>query len=316
MKLEYLANRKSVLDFSDKGIQSWDIFISAFNDSQRVQSVFSSFPAKAKRWVVLPEYNYSSAEVTSLHDPIIFGDGANEADIILGIAKSVGLGNLSSNRLCVDMTGFMRPHILYLVKYLSDQGVKRFDMVYTEPDHYSRKENTAFSNEQIQSVRQVMGYEGMHDDEVVGDVLVIGVGYDHALVSRVVNDKDGSRLIQMLSLPSLSADMYQESILRLDRTGSIFNQDMEDRMFFAPANDPFVIAAELSEKFQEILNRTPAANFYLCPLATKPQALGFSLFYLRELVDSAASIIFPFARHYDRETSKGVGRTWLYEVSL
>ncbi|CAG4911200.1 hypothetical protein [Paraburkholderia saeva] len=316
MKLEYLASRKSVLDLSGKIDERWDLFISAFNDSRRVQSVFSSFPANTKRWVVLPEYGYSSTEISALQAPIVPGIGANEADVILAVAQSVGMDSLCSGRLCVDMTGFMRPHILYLVKYLSDQGIRRFDMVYTEPAHYSRKENTRFSNEQIESVRQVMGYEGMHDDEMAGDVLVIGVGYDHALVSRVANDKDGSRLIQLLSLPSLSADMYQESILRLDRTGSIFNQDMEDRMFFAPANDPFVIAAELSDKFQEIQNRSHVTNTYLCPLATKPQALGFSLFYLRELVDSAASIIFPFARHYDRETSKGVGRTWLYEVNL
>lgn len=316
MKLEYLANRKSVIDLSVDTGKSWDIFISAFNDSQRVRSVFANFPAKAKRWVVLPEYNYSSAETSTLQDTVILDSGANEADVILAIAKAVGTDNLCSSRICVDMTGFMRPHILYLVRYFYDQGVREYDMLYTEPAHYARKENTRFSNEEIESVRQVMGYEGMHEDEMRSDVLVIGVGYDHALVSRVVNDKDGSRLYQLLSLPSLSADMYQESILRLDKTGSIFNKDMEDRIFFASANDPFVIAAELSEKIQEIRDRGQVTNLYLCPLATKPQALGFSLFYLKELVDSAASIIFPFAKHYDRETTKGVGRTWLYEVSI
>lgn len=314
MKLEYLANRKSVLNLSGEMEMGWDVFISAFNDSQRVQSVFPRFPAKIKRWVVLPEYNYTSDELVDLMDPIVMSDDSNEADVVLAVAKNV---DLLSGRICVDMTGFMRPHILYLVRYLFDQGVKEFDVVYTEPEHYSRKENTRFSNEQIESVRQVIGYEGMHIDEMTGDVLVVGVGYDHALVSRVVNDKDGSSVIQLLSLPSLSADMYQESILRLDKTGSNFSQDLDERIFFAPANDPFVIAAELSTKLQEVKSRGQMSNLYLCPLATKPQALGFALFYLRELDGtSPSSIIFPFAKRYERETGKGVGRTWLYEVGL
>ena len=52
----------------------------------------------------------------------------------------------------------------------------------------------------------------------------------------------------------------------------------------------------------------------LSPLATKPQALGFALFYLQELLDQPASVLFPFSRRYERETSNGVGRVWSYEI--
>jgi hypothetical protein len=210
----------------------------------------------------------------------------------------------------------MRPQILYLIRYLSAEAATSISLLYTEPEHYALKENTRFSDEAVEAVRQVLGFEGIHEDDMSNDVLIVGVGYDHALVSHVIDDRDSAKVIRLLSLPSLSADMYQESILRLDRTEQAGGENFEHEDFFAPANDPFVVAAELSGKCAELRRRGRIGNLYLCPLATKPQALGFALFYLAELSDSPASIIFPFARSYSRETSKGVGRTWCYEVQL
>ena len=54
----------------------------------------------------------------------------------------------------------------------------------------------------------------------------------------------------------------------------------------------------------------------LCSLATKVQALGFGLFYLTEMETAAASIILPSIESYSRETSTGVGRSWLYPINL
>jgi hypothetical protein len=88
---------------------------------------------------------------------------------------------------------------------------------------------------------------------------------------------------------------------------------IDEHIFFAPANDPFVVASELSKKLKQ-LRLCSVDNIYLSPLATKPQTLGFALFYLNELINEPASVVFPFSSSYYRETSKGVGRTWLYEV--
>jgi hypothetical protein len=85
---------------------------------------------------------------------------------------------------------------------------------------------------------------------------------------------------------------------------------------YSSANDPFVTAAILSETYEEIAGRRPISNLYLASLATKPQAVGFGLFYLRELEGTASSIIFPFFGEYSKETSKGVGRTWVYPIIL
>lgn len=313
MNLHYLLNRKFMLAFAQPNIPSWDIFISAYNSSERVKRTFEEIVATKKYWVVLPEYGYEEVEYPVYSDVVPFSNG-NEADIVLKLIKEhIGIGTLQGKTLCIDITGFMRPHILFLVQYLHSIGTASFDMIYTEPAQYGRKEDTNFSRD-VHTVRQVAGFEGAHIDEIANDILIVGVGYDDELISRVVNEKDGARLFQLRSLPSLSADMYQESILRLDKTPLADNPDMEDRVFFAPANDPFVVATELSDKLQQLRARKLVDNIYLSPLATKPQTLGFALFYLTELQNQPASIIFPFSTSYSKETSSGVGRTWCYEI--
>ena len=312
MKLDCLDYMKSEARVSDLS-EVWDVFISAFNGSARVQAVFGAAQAGRKIWVALPEYHYEASECPAV-DCLCMHGGANEAEVAEKVADYAGISADSNAKICIDMTGFMRPHILAIVRLLADLGISRYHMMYTEPDQYIRKEHTPFSGEDVSCVRQVIGYEGIHNDDVSRDFMILGMGYDDGLVSRVVGDKDGARIVRLMSLPSLSADMYQESILRLDRTGVVSASDSDDWVVFAPANDPFVVAAELSEVVSRIEMRGDITNLYLCPLATKVQALGFALFYMAQLRDAPASVIFPFADSYERETSLGVGKTWLYEI--
>jgi hypothetical protein len=314
LDLKYLSNRKYSIEWGANEPR-WSLFISAYNESERVRSVFDRMQADKKLWIILPEYEYSPTEVTNLNGSLYCAEADSESTVVKKILEVVGQDEISKPGVCIDITGFMRPHILFLLHLLKTIGVEEISMMYTEPDRYARKEHTTFSKEEITCVRQVHGYEGVHQDEMENDVLLVGIGYDDALISRVINDKDSARLVQMLSLPSLSADMYQESILRLDRTGTTDIASGAD-VIFAPANDPFVIASELSAKVIEMKRSGTFGNLYLCPLATKPQALGFGLFYLHELRDEAASIVFPFSRSYSRETSTGLGRSWIYEVGL
>jgi hypothetical protein len=312
MNLRYLKSAKAIVDF-DSDVPMWDVFVSAYNESDRVRVAFEKIRAKSKLWILLPEYGYTQAEIAHLDNPVICAEGDSESVVVKKLFDAIGLEKIRNEQICIDITGFMRPQIMFMVKLLQEHNVRKFAMAYTEPERYSRQEHTTFSNEEITTVRQVHGFEGLHADDMSDDLLVVGIGYDDALISRVVNDKDSARLVQMLSLPSLSADMYQESILRLDRTGA---STADSKVFFAPANDPFVVASELSDKYSELLSGHRVSNLYLCPLATKPQALGFSLFYLSELQGNSASIVFPFSRRYERETSSGIGRTWLYRVEI
>jgi hypothetical protein len=212
----------------------------------------------------------------------------------------------------------MRPHLLVMLKYLTLNGVKRFDAIYSEPLRYAKKEKTRFSDEVVVEVRQVSGYEGNHSPDTSKDLLVIGAGYDHVLIAHAAEYKESARKIQLLGLPSLRADMYQENVLRAYRAAEQLGSNAADDSdtYFAPANDPFGTANALAEILARASKNQPLTNLYLCPVATKVQVLGFGLYYLTEWVGRNGSIIFPFCRTYARETSVGLSRVWWYQVEL
>jgi len=310
-ELEYLLDQKALLT-AERKQEGWDIFISAYNDSKRVQQPFSEIVASRKVWWSLPEYKYSAKELPKATEVVAL-ESNNEAEAIeLGFGAS-GFRQGTNQNICLDITGFMRPHILYFLKFLKSKGVHQLEMIYSEPERYSRRADTVFSLEDVLAVRPIQGFEGQHSTIMDNDVLIVGIGYDHSLISRVILEKESARLIQLHCFPSLSADMYHESILRLDRVASSSKGRPNEQVLFSPANDPFVTAAVLSESYAK-LQKMKTSNLYLCPLATKPHTLGFGLFYLRELEGAPASLMFPFSRAYSRETGSGIGRTWLYPI--
>jgi hypothetical protein len=208
--------------------------------------------------------------------------------------------------------------LIFLLRWFADNGVKRFDALYSEPVVYSNREQTRFSDEVVVAVRQISGFEGTHNPDTSNDYLIIGAGYDHQLIAQVAENKEASMKIQIFGLPSLRADMYQENVLRAHRAEEAVGRHTVDESssYFAPANDPFVTAATLREIVGRISVRKPITNLYLSPLSTKPQVVGFALYHLTEQRNNATSVIFPFCDAYDQETSTGVARIWKYTVEL
>ncbi|MGT2486572.1 hypothetical protein ACU4GA_12640 [Methylobacterium oryzae CBMB20] len=101
--LLYLTDAKLPLaDFHSAG-RTWDIYISAFNDTDRVQQTFDRVNAHRKIWWVLPEYGYDpSSELPA--DAFVF-DALNEAELIdKGLASS-GI-SAGGGHVCIDITGF------------------------------------------------------------------------------------------------------------------------------------------------------------------------------------------------------------------
>jgi hypothetical protein len=222
---------------------------------------------------------------------------------------------LSRQSICVDITGFMRPHLLFLALYFSTLGVRQYQVLYSEPLRYAQKEKTTFSGGGI-TVRQVAGFEGLNSPDHSDDLLIIGSGYDHRLIKAVAEHKDKADKVQIFGLPSLRADMYQENVLNAHQASDAIgiNKTFDVSEFFAPANDPFVTASTLREIVVERRTLGPVSNLYLSPLATKPQALGFALFYLGDCTGTSASILFPISSSYTRETSVGLSRVWMYTI--
>jgi hypothetical protein len=227
----------------------WDVLLSAYTDAERVRQLFERVKAAEKHWLVFPEYAYPSAD--SLPAGAFFHPARNEAEYVQALWGRLP-SDVAKKKICIDTTGFIRPYLLFLLRWFVEQGVRRFDALYTEPVRYAAGAKTSFSDEVVTEVRQVVGYEGQHVTDTSRDVLIIGAGYDDKLIAEVAEHKDQTRKIQLFGLPSLRADMYQENVLRAHRAESAVGTAIHDDAsnFFAPANDPFVTAAVLRDRLR------------------------------------------------------------------
>lgn len=293
---------------------NWDLFISAYNSSERVNTVFKKVPAKQKQWVILPEYKYYTNEYP---DGKVFSSSADhEVDFILDYFEELSLG-IENQNICIDITGFIKPYAMVLFRHLMKIGLKKVDVIYSEPSYYTKREETEFYGN-VTEIRQVAGFEGVHMHDVSNDLLIIGAGYGNELIAQVAQNKDQAKKMQMFGFPSLQADMYQENILRFELASEAVGMRAwkDPRHLFAPANDPFVTATVLSQTVARERSRYGISNLYLCPLATEAQTLGFILYYLQECINQSVSMIYPFCDSYPKCTSKGISRIWKYTVEL
>jgi len=293
---------------------AWDVVIGAMDGSERSKASFAAIAAKRKVLVAFSEYGFTSAEVPS--EAVTTAGNVDAIETAAAILDP--LGDLTDCKLCLDISGFIPYHVLAFVRLLLERGIVAFDVVYTEPLRYRAKEETKFSDELVLNVRQLAGYEGVHLPDTSHDLLILMVGYDHALVAEVASAKEDARKVQVFGLPSLRPDMYQEGILRARRAAEAVGGAASDphTFRFAPASDPFVTAGVLQKIVGEHRERHPDSNVYLSPLSTKAHALGVGLFYLTECRETPTSVIYPICERYERITSEGVSGHWLYSVEL
>ncbi|MDD2806505.1 MAG: hypothetical protein PHV33_13215 [Elusimicrobiales bacterium] len=297
---------------------SWDLFISTYSLNERVLKVFKDVRATEKIWLIHPVYGVESGEMPTLTpNERLFSPEDKNIDEAEFIQKSLEFINkdLTEVKLCVDITGFTQPTLIFLLLYLKRIGITKYDVIYSEPDRYLAQENTKFS-ENVQEVRQIGGCEGKHVTENSDDVLIIGTGYDYALINQVAASKENAKKIKIYGFPSLKADMYQENVFQVQKASEAIGPAILAPLngYCAPAYDPFVTAAVLRKIFDDLDQSITYSNVYLCPLGTKAQALGFALFYSTECDDDPISIIYPFYLKYAKNDSVGLSGVWQYTI--
>lgn len=304
---DYTIYYKDIVSSESISSTKYDVFISAYNSSQRVKDIFSKVTAKEKIWLIFPEYSYDQNDYPKTGKIIDSNDTCNETQIISQLKPHLN----KKLKVCIDITGFIRPHLIYLIAYLNNIGIKILDTIYSEPLAYSNHENTKFSKS-ITETRVVKTCGGSPNIIDTNDILIFSPGYDTKLISQVLSYKKSCvKKIQLLGFPSLQPDMYQENVLNSWKVLDSENENLDT--YYAPANDPFVTAQVL----QEICKKNDGfSNLYLSPLSTKPQVLGYIIYYLWECKNKNVNIIFPFAEKYDQMTSQGRTKTWLYTIEL
>lgn len=297
--------------------RDFDVFLSAFNLSDRVRHVYDHVRAKTKLWLIHREYGLTEDQ---LPPELTFAtDAPDESSFCLALLDwMTQFCDIKNSSLCVDATGMLRPHLLFLLRLLQLLEIKQFSMLYAEPDNYKNREKTTFSAGSIYEVRPVQGYEGTPATDSSADFLVIGMGYDDRMIAEVAEDRAKADKHQLFGLPSLRADMYQQSVLR----SRLAAEELSDPNFaeknrsFSPASDPFGTASVLSEVIAKRRKERGITNLYLSPVGTKPQVIGFGLYHIFECRSGEASITFPFSKGYSPETGQGISRTWIYQIEF
>lgn len=291
----------------------FDVFISAYNSSDRVKIVFNHINSQKKIWLIHPEYKYAQIEHPVGHVVVApaMGDEISQIHDLLAAVP-----NINAISLCIDITGFMRNSLAFLIPKLAHLGVKSFTAIYSEPISYSKQEATQFTTTTSEVVRPIRGMYGTPGNGQ--NHLLMAVGYDHQLISQVFSYKNNVISHPLFAFPSLSADMYQQSALRAEKSGEIvLKEDWINNRFFAPANDPFATAGMVSERVRHIDRKGPGENIFLAPLSTKAQVLGMSIYWLLEGKSRGrCSMLLPECLTYSRETSTGLKRLWSYEIEL
>lgn len=304
-RYDYFRKRRFA-DDSWRNDLSCDVFLSAFNLSERIQRVFEDIDAKRKQWVVVPQYEFSREALPSEALEI---DELRESDFVVEMLDRARV-SFGEQRVIVDATGFLRPQLMFLLRYAFEQGAKQLEFIYSEPRQYANREDTQFTRGTVSNVRPVQGYSGRHAASMKNvDLLIIGAGYEHRLMADVADRRKSARKVQIFGFPPLQADFYQEGVLRASKAHESMG---ETPRYFAPANDPFITAAVLSEIVAVERLRRSIDNIFLSPLATKAQALGFAFYFIWECRETPTSIIFPFSTSYHPSTSTGLANVWHY----
>jgi hypothetical protein len=308
MKTDYSVFFKTSYDDGNIDSENYDYFFSGYDNCPRTTTIYNKVVANQKLWFLFPQYNIKQTDLPA-GEEFYTRDLLKEDDFFIDYITGNNLN--FGGKICVDTTGFLHPHLIFLIKYLYLKGVKRIDFLYTEPKYYKKAEDTKFSGF-IDDVRIIEGYGASYTiPNVDNDLLITAAGYDDKLIAKISQAKSKIRSkYAIIGFPSLQPDMYQESILKIHSAKESIGV-MKQK--FAPAYDPFITAQVIDNIINENVGCT---NIYLSPLSTKPQTLGMAFYYLWNHASRPISIIYPFSKSYPPSTGVGIKKTWKYTFEL
>lgn len=283
---------------------NYDLFFSGYDNCQRTKTIFDKVNSDRKFWINFPHY-----QLNFTGDNVYQCSSYNEDECFIELFDRVSF--TPDSKVCIDTTGFIRPHLIFFIISLHRLGINKIDFLYSEPQFYKNAEETRFSG----FIEKPELVEGCSSASVItdtaNDLLIVTAGYDDKLIAKVSQEKSKiKKKYYILGLPSLQPDMYQESILKLFQAKESIGYRI-DR--YAPAFDPFVTAQVIDEI---VLENSDHSNIYLSPLSTKPQTLGIALYYIWNYKNKPINIIFPDSKRYYAGTAEGIKKTWKYTFEL
>ncbi len=207
--------------------------------------------------------------------------------------------------IVVDISVLTKRHLLMLMRWLDDQGLwERLYILYSEPGEYLVSKHIPLSFG-LSTIQQIPGMPASPDLSRPLH-LVLFLGYESDRARAVYEAVQPMETTLVIPYPPYKAEWE-------GRTEN-FNNDLigligKDAIKRVDAVDPELTADALRTslgKRDKLRNHSAV----ICPLGTKPQALGVYM-YVRECLDAPALIYASPLRHNHLFFSEGIGRSWL-----
>lgn len=297
-------------EIKDCGDLCYNLFISGYDGCARTTIPYGKIHADEKYWLVFPQYEQG---IDDLPDDYLTSEKLSEDEYVLEVFEKIDLEE--GKTLCIDATGILIPHLLFIIQFLKRRGFKNFDIIYSEPSNYPKAEDTVFTKN-VNRPRPVEGYSTSAKNVNGDDALIIFAGFDDALVTAVARDKSKSLYKYLFTgFPSIQADMYQQNLLQLSKSKESIGETFVTRCM-APAYDPFVAASRLQRIVDDLMQSKYNIEYiHISPLSTKPMAIAAALVYLSNK-QHPIDVIYPPADTYLSEHAVGLKRTWRYTIEF
>ena len=297
-------------EVKDMSALQYDVLLTAYDGCERTAVPYEKVNANRKYWFVFPQYNQDASERPQ---QALYSDSLSESSFVLETMDNVDI--CPDCKLCIDATGFLIPHLLFLIQYIKRRGIKHFDVIYSEPAKYEKGEDTTFTRRENQA-KPIEGYSIISDQINGSEILIVFAGYNSNLVNIVAKDKSKAKYKHFFTgFPSLQADMYQQNLIQLAGSRSIIGETNVN-YDKAPAYDPFIAACKVQEIIDQHIHQDSSVSaIHLAPLSTKPMAVACALVYLNN--DALPiDIIYPTSDIYVSGHALGINRTWRYEIEF
>ena len=206
----------------------------------------------------------------------------------------------------LDISVLSNMYLLVLMQWLDDHGFwDRLWIVYSEPEVYAIEGHLPLSFG-VSAVSQLPGFSAASNpSRPVHASLFLGYEGDRALATYEILQPKRTTVI-IPDPPFRDSWKGRTEEQNRDLLAAIGDQGEVER---ADAVDPQSSETVLCRVFGDVGERAEYSRV-LCPLGTKPQAVG-AYMYLRRCVDPPAVVYSWALRHNQKYYSTGVGNRWL-----
>lgn len=308
----------------DLGGEIFDCLLIAPNVEKRSSYLYKRFGLSSFESVYVFDFDNFHQPEYFKYEAAIF-DGVDTTDFIIFkgnenqiIQQFVKCDLKNKQKIAIDITGFSIPQLLQIMKIIIARCSQSIvDFFYTEPMHYMYKEGylDQYHPESVQRIcAPIRGYYNSGIKQAESLVILLGFenGLANLVYSRIAEDsQDNGATYAINGLPSFSIKMKDISIL--NNFDFLLHID-DDDIFTASANNPFSVFNTLID----IFDKDTEMPLNICPLGSKPMALGAGLFALyinSHFTQKPIKVIYPSYIKKKFEIEELPGKVWRYEIS-